>query len=374
MNVLLLTPLFPPDTGGSATAFELLSRHLFDDPSVGKVVILCETSGVFPKWERIHGKGLLMRFLPRLGRVDRYDRRSAIFKMVLIIRRSLALLLLLPLLSRLFRADVIHFHSTFGHVHGKYRNHIVELALKLSRGRKICDVQDRRGKALHRRLADAFIANSMKIYRELRGFRGMNGTRVEYLPVPIQTLPRRRGEPLRVSPAGGGLPQPFFSFVGDLTGPKGIYPLLEAHKALLRSRSYPLTLVLVGRDRTGGRLTCFLDERTLWLGVLPHEETLSVIGLSRFLILPSFSEGIPRVCLEALAIGTPILYPPGIEEFHHHLPGYMLPEITAESIQLMIRKMLSGEHRQRYPLHQHDASVHYQRIRAIYREMISRPA
>ncbi|MFC1868212.1 glycosyltransferase family 4 protein [Thermodesulfobacteriota bacterium] len=371
MKILLLSPLFPPDTGGSATAFHLLFRHLCSDDSVQTVWVLCETDTGRPRIERLNAKGRLLRFLPPLGRISGYDKRNPVWKAYLVLRRSLVLLLLLPILTRIFEADVIHFHATFGHINGRYRNLLFEWALKLSRGRKVCDVQDRRARALHSSLADMFIANSMKIKDEMDNSKNLRGARIEYLPVPIALAPARGGTNISET-TDRILPQDaFFCFVGDLWAPKGLYPLLAAHRQLLKSSSYRLSMVMIGRDKTGGWIRGCLDDRTIWLGMLPHSDVLHAIERSRFLILPSFSEGIPRVCLEALALGIPIVYPPDIEEFNKYIPAYMLPEITPEAIKEMIQKMLSGNHSQHYPIHHHDARLLYERLRTLYRECLS---
>lgn len=367
MRVLLLTPLFPPDTGGAAVAFNLYFELLCEDQEVEQVTVLCEQDACLPRAERVHRKGLVLRYLPLLGRIDGYDTRSVTYRSTRVLIRSISMLCLLPVLSRVLRLDVIHFHCTFGHVQGRFRNRIVEWALRLSRGRTVCDVQDQRGLALHRRTADAFCAASLKICEDLRTRKGTLGARIEYTPVPFQSELARGDVTLTERPSIPALPEPYFCFVGDLSRHKGIHLLLEAHSRLLGSANYNLSLVLAGRDKSGGSVARQAGDRTHYLGVLSHEEALEVIRGASFLILPSISEGIPRVCLEALALGTPIVYPPGIEEFRRHIPGYMLPEISVEAIEAMIRKMLEDNGQtQEYPLHLHDACRLHERLKALY--------
>ena len=50
-----------------------------------------------------------------------------------------------------------------------------------------------------------------------------------------------------------------------------------------------------------------LDGRIRWLGGLPHEDLPGYINQAKALILCSFSEGLPRVMLEAFACGLPVI-------------------------------------------------------------------
>jgi glycosyltransferase involved in cell wall biosynthesis len=164
MRVLLLTPIFPPNVGGAATYFDLLFQSMCSDPGVESVLVLAEKDPSSPAFSRMNGKGRVLRLLPRLGLVDNYMSLGGFNKALLLIRRSLALFFLLPVLTRALKVDIIHFHSTFVHIQGKRRNRLFELALRLSRGKKICDVRDRRGVPPSPEMADCFIAASLNIY------------------------------------------------------------------------------------------------------------------------------------------------------------------------------------------------------------------
>ena len=100
--------------------------------------------------------------------------------------------------------------------------------------------------------------------------------------------------------------------VGSLAYPvKGVDVLLRAC-AYLRDRNLPLRLEIVGEGilRTEyERLACDLElkESVSFLGHLPHDEIFRRMDNSDIFVLPSRSEGLPRVIVEAMARGTPCI-------------------------------------------------------------------
>ena len=50
------------------------------------------------------------------------------------------------------------------------------------------------------------------------------------------------------------------------------------------------------------------------------------------MVLPSRSEGLPTVVLEAVALGSKVICPPGIPEFDEHMPHFVLSEVSADAI------------------------------------------
>jgi glycosyltransferase involved in cell wall biosynthesis len=371
MKILILTPLFPPNTGGAATYFNLLFQKLLQDNNVQIAVVLAEKEESSPLILRMGHKGIILRLLPRLGSIDNYVELGHLSKAILIAYRSLALLILLPIITRTFKINVVHFHSTFGHIRGNRRNYLFEIALKLCRGKKICDVRDARGIPLTGNLADHYIAASLSIYKQIRNGSHIRDALLQYIPVPIESDLTRGCLSTKVKPLKETLPKSFFCFVGEMNKVKGIFVLLKAHKQLLESQSYPLSLVLIGRDKTRGNINKYLSKRTIYLGELPHDNVLQVICNSEFLVLPSFSEGLPRVCLEALALGKPVICPPGIEEFNEYLSDFILKEITVEEIIDKIRTIMSGNPKQIYPVQNHDFELLYNETKKIYLCLLS---
>jgi teichuronic acid biosynthesis glycosyltransferase TuaC len=106
-----------------------------------------------------------------------------------------------------------------------------------------------------------------------------------------------------------------FLYVGDLKREKGLLDLVLAiqqfktHEPELFSRA-DFTLVGEGGDRASVEAaiaSAHLEEAVHLLGEVPHREVADYMRASEFLVLPSWSEGLPTVIAEALACGLPVV-------------------------------------------------------------------
>jgi glycosyltransferase involved in cell wall biosynthesis len=118
-------------------------------------------------------------------------------------------------------------------------------------------------------------------------------------------------------------------FVGRLERIKDVEMLLEAvHAASTTGREYSLQLVGSG-DRDYTALLCSrvrnlgLDDRVEFVGAVPHGfQLFECYQKAHALVLSSRSEGIPKVVIEAMAHGLPV-----IATSVGGLPGLVRPEI-----------------------------------------------
>jgi teichuronic acid biosynthesis glycosyltransferase TuaC len=108
-----------------------------------------------------------------------------------------------------------------------------------------------------------------------------------------------------------GLPanQKIVLFIGNLTPVKGIEYLLSAVSQLERSQ---LSLVLLGEGEQQQELLALarrlgLGEICKFTGPRPHSEIPLWLSAADCLVLPSLSEGLPTVVVEAMCCGTPIV-------------------------------------------------------------------
>lgn len=104
---------------------------------------------------------------------------------------------------------------------------------------------------------------------------------------------------------------PLVLFVGNLLPVKGLDVLLAAGERLA-ARRLPFTCLIIGRGPLDAPLRREaarrgLGDRFRWLGGRPHHELPDWFRAANVFVLPSRSEGVPNVLLEAAACGTPFV-------------------------------------------------------------------
>lgn len=98
-------------------------------------------------------------------------------------------------------------------------------------------------------------------------------------------------------------------YVGRLSPSKGYRDLLHAMPQLM-DEVPGIRLVMVGSGEGGADCAAIVDELKLGDSVLflgHREDAREIIAAADILVLPSVGEGVPRVVLEAFAVGTPVL-------------------------------------------------------------------
>ena len=146
------------------------------------------------------------------------------------------------------------------------------------------------------RKVDRFIAVSDFIRTKLIEA-GLPAEKVEVKPNFLSAVPAAPG------PGAGG----YFVYVGRLSEEKGIRTLLEAWKAL-PSPVPGLKLVGSGPMDEFVKSVAALVPQVDILGPRSAAEVLDIVGRAEALIFPSeWYEGHPRVTIEALSVGTPII-------------------------------------------------------------------
>jgi len=97
-------------------------------------------------------------------------------------------------------------------------------------------------------------------------------------------------------------------FLGWIIPQKGVYDIVEVIPRV--AERFPEVMFLFAGNKEVAKLTALLEERSLTrnarvLGWVAGEEKLNLLSASRLLLLPTYSEGIPNVILEAMASGLP---------------------------------------------------------------------
>lgn len=349
MRVLLVTPLFFPSLSGAAVYFDTLARHLAAATPACDVTILTPRVPGAPARER-RGGARVLRLLPR----SRLAAPAAVA------------------VARALRADVVHYHTI-----ASYRG-LPRLAALLP-GPLVGDMRDLAARdegvdVAPYRHCSRLICAAENILAFLRA-RGVPPARLVHVPIPL--VPPTPPSPAAVAAARArwGLPadRPYALFVGAIIPYKGVAELLAAMEAVW-AQLPELGLVLAGpltpegdAAFPGGFRAALRDPRVRYLGPVPHDEVPALMAGAEVVVLPSRREGMPRVCLEAIALGRKVVLPPGVPEFARACPEAVLDAVTPEAIAAAIVRACREGRPVRYPLEQHDPARVAALTRAVYR-------
>lgn len=136
-------------------------------------------------------------------------------------------------------------------------------------------------------------------------------------------------------------------YIGRLSEEKRILSLIEAMPLVLKKRA-DTRFVICGKGSLADEVEKIvkadgLETHVKLTGWVPHEDVPRYLEEFKLLVLPSFTEGLPNVLLEAMACGTPVLatrvgaIPDVVEEGE---TGFFLKTINPEHIADRITQLL----------------------------------
>ena len=170
---------------------------------------------------------------------------------------------------------------------------------------------------------------------------------------------------------------------------KGIPEFMAAAQEI-SARRPDVRFLLVGPedtesiDRLNANELAQLKQAVTWPG--PRRDVPTVLALSDIFVLPSaYREGIPRVLLEAAAMGLPIVTTnsPGCSEVvEDGVNGYLVPVRDAPALsQAILRLLEQRELRQRFGqasrqrvVERFDLSVIVKQMRSVYYQLLAEQA
>ena len=107
---------------------------------------------------------------------------------------------------------------------------------------------------------------------------------------------------------------PLIGYIGRLSGEKGVQHFAQALPAILSDRE-DLRVLIGGDGALKEAIEASLQEggvsaRVDLPGWIAHDDLPGYLNQLRLLVLPSYTEGLPNIMLEAMACGTPVLATP----------------------------------------------------------------
>lgn len=107
---------------------------------------------------------------------------------------------------------------------------------------------------------------------------------------------------------------PLIGYIGRFSGEKGVPHFAQALPAIL-SNHQDLRVIIGGDGQLKQEIEASLQEggiadRVDLPGWISHDDLPKYLNQLRLLVLPSYTEGLPNIMLEAMACGTPVLATP----------------------------------------------------------------
>ena len=344
MRLMLITALYPPAIGGAATYFGGIAPQLAQRDDIEQVVVLTERMPNEPHtWSQ--GGLKVLRYLPT--RVSLPQRPWLIHTVTYLLTQAW-FTMRLPGLVQHHGASLVHFHT-------RYRGRLFYASMRRSGVPVIADLRDKMtDPATLIDVADRLLCCAEGV-RQFAVGGGYPAGGIESIPIPFALPGVPSPEQVSDVQRRYGLDEePYLLFIGDITRNKGVYDLLEAYERW-RPPHRKVNLVFAGTNREGEHFLREVQRTTnvIYLGHVPHGDALALVRGAEILVLPSRSEGLPRVILEAVALGTKVICPPGIPEFEQHLSEYVLPEVTPDCIVRMLKIVWDCAGSPSYPFAKH---------------------
>jgi teichuronic acid biosynthesis glycosyltransferase TuaC len=182
------------------------------------------------------------------------------------------------------------------------------------------------------RAADRVIAVSSAIAKQVHNLTGVEAVHLplgsDHRSIAAAALPRQDARKLLHI----GDDRIVVLFVGHLLAGKGVRILADG----IRDAGGPFLGVFVGGGPEAGYGTTIDGGDTLleYTGERPHDQVVRYMSAADVLVLPSYSEGLPTVIVEAGSIGLPVIASAvgGIPELLGDDRGALLPDLTADAI------------------------------------------
>lgn len=348
LRLLVLTSLFPPAVGGASELFRILTGVWEQESSVKQLILLTERRKGSPARE-IMGKTLVLRLLPATRRA-KGPMNAAIG------------LWRYALLTATAACYLRHRRSRLVLIHGRFGRKVFLRTLKLLGAKVAVLLSDHYRPPENFAECDAVICVTESVHERAR-LKLSGKCQIHYVPLPLE-MPRAHSLTASLLATNA----PYFLFLGEVSQLKGVDVLLEAFVAFRQGHPEHRLLLagpvcdplFLGRDCPGAT----------FLGEVDHGMALDLIERAEALVLPSRSEGLPRVCLEAIALGTKVICPPGVPELERACPDWVIRRITVTDVLAKLEQVVTLPFLGSYDIQSHDPRRVGRRIIEICTELM----
>ncbi len=367
MRVLVVCPVYEPHAGGGGQYFPLLVESLTAHVRIDRVAVLTETHPERPWIARERGATIYRLLPPRDTRPD----RSRAYSFASFLLTYCAFAVLIPWLIARHRVDVLHV--------SRYLRRPFYALMALCRSAlgvgTVLDLRATVDEESELRALfgmDFVICNAEAVLQQVEtlGVRSAHALVENPMRFP-SPLPEPEMRQLldELSPK---LREPFLVCVGQLLERKSFFEVLDAFERW--SASNPgYRLVLAGRNMIGARAAERIKRaaNVEYVGPVSHRQAIALLQGSEAVLQPSKREGIPRVSLEALALGKKVLLPPCVPEFRQAGAAFTLHAATATDIEHGIDRVVRCRSLPEYDLSRHRPARSIEKVIAIYDAVVA---
>lgn len=351
MRLVIVTPIFPPATGGAATYYRLLCDALIQRQMVEHITVVTEAFPQQPASQNLNdGRLHILRIFPhRAGGTTSKARQYWLYAL-----QNLQYLTL-PRIVDTAAADVVLIHSSF---HNQLNLlHMILPSLK-RRARLIADIRDHqmpRANFGQMKSYSRIVACSHSVMSHLATDPTL-ASNAKYIPIPQEPLTPPSAEACSIMDERTALTnKAFILFAGLIKQDKGIDLLLDAYEILRTQMSDAPDLVLVGIGKDKA-LVARANQMSgvRHLGPMNRQDLLTLLYRASLVVNLSSSEGMPRICLEAMALNRPVILPRHIPEFEQQAPDSVAAsDDNPDVIAAQMRDTLVLEKKALYRIDQH---------------------
>ncbi|RME56143.1 glycosyltransferase [Candidatus Parcubacteria bacterium] len=342
MTVVFISPLFFGDSSGAAIYYRLLAKYVSDKGCIVSVISDKEMGDFDGQYYDLFPK--------RCGQNKKFPRDVYVYGV-----QNLKYLLIPKILHR-EQPNALLVHSSFYNHPGIFANAMNKVRNRFPELKMVLDVRDRmmspeQVKSLA--IYDKIIACSENVLADLQS-KGLSKSKIIHIPVLQEKLSvDLSGLPKLL--AGLGIRQPYIYYAGLVKEAKGVDLLLDTYVNHIRRRNPELSLVISGlmKTRNSRIISQLKSEGVRYIGNRCRSEVLQLIAGSSACVHLSPNEGLPRFCLEVLALRKPIVLPPNIPEFERYCADCVVPSSEPAEIAQKILTIYTDAKAPIYPIEMH---------------------